>query len=219
MKKALTATFSTLAILIFVASIILMVTGTIALRRNEPVYILGKALAVVPTDSMVGDREDSLDINDMVIVEKADISKVEIDDVIVFQGVSGSGAPILIIHRVVGFEEEGILTQGDKEGAPIDQPRYQDYVTEENFQGIYESKITFLKPIAQAMTSSKALIFAVLAIVLTVMLISEVVHLVKTYQEDKNAKLEEEHEKELELLRKAKKKEILEEIKKEEQFK
>ena len=105
-------------------------------------------------------------------------------DVIVFQGVNGSGAPILVIHRVIGKTEEGLITQGDNNDE-IDQPDYQDYVTEENFQGIFQSKITFLKPVAQLMTSSKSLIFGGLAIVLTIMLISELIHLVRTYQSEK----------------------------------
>lgn len=214
MKKALTGVFTALAILIFISSIFLMISGTIALRKNEPVYIFGKALAVVPTNSMVGTREDSLDINDMVLIRKATIDEVNPDDVIVFQGTNNSGAPILVIHRVIRVEAEGLVTKGDNNTAE-DQPQYQEYVTEDNFEGIYQSKITFLKPIAGLMTSSKGLIFGGLAVVLTIMLISEVIHLVNTYQEDKQLALKEAHEKELAALKEEKKKEILEEILKE----
>lgn len=218
MKKILTGVFSGLAILIFLASILLMISGTIALRRNEPVFIFGRALAVVPTDSMIGDEPDSLDINDMVLVSKATIDEVSIGDVIVFQGVNGSGAPILVIHRVVGVDDEGLITKGDHNSSN-DQPNYQDYVTEENFQGIFQSKITFLKPVAQMMTSSKSLIFGGLAIVLTIMLISEVIHLVRTYQNEKNDELEKAHEKEIEALKEAQRQELLQEILKEEKEK
>jgi signal peptidase I len=218
MKKTLAGIFSGLAILIFILSIILMVSGTIALRRNEPVFIFGRALAVVPTDSMVGNQSDSLDVNDMVIVSKATVDDVKLNDVIVFQGVDGSGSPILVIHRVVGFEDEGIVTKGDNNSS-TDQPTYQAYVTEENFQGIFQTKITFLKPISQMMSSSRSLIFGGLAIVLTVMLISEVIHLVRTYQEEKNEALKKEHEAEIEALKEKQKQALLEEIKKEEQSK
>jgi signal peptidase I len=211
MKKTLTGFFTALAILIFISSIFLMVSGTIALRRNEPVYIFNRALAVVPTDSMVGTQEDSLDINDMVLIRKATLDEVKLNDVIVFQGTNNSGAPILVIHRVIGFEPEGIVTKGDNNNSQ-DQPQYQAYVTEDNFEGIYQSKITFLKPVAGLMTSSKGLIFGGLAVVLTIMLISEIIHLVNTYQEDKQLALKEAHEKELEALKEEKKKEILEEI-------
>ncbi|MCD4827042.1 MAG: S26 family signal peptidase [Acholeplasmataceae bacterium] len=217
MKKIVTGTFTTIAILIFMASIVLMITGTIALRRNQPVYIFGKALAVVPTDSMVGSAEDSLDINDMVLIRKASIDEVELNDVIVFQGTNNSGAPILVIHRVIGFAPEGLVTKGDNNTSQ-DQPQYQEYVTEDNFEGIYTSKITFLKPIAGLMTSSKGLIFGGLAVVLTIMLISEVIHLVNTYQEDKKELLKAAHEKELEDLKEAKKKELRDEILKEEKI-
>jgi signal peptidase I len=218
MKKTLAGIFSGLAILIFILSIILMVSGTIALRRNEPVFIFGRALAVVPTDSMVGNQSDSLDVNDMVIVSKATVDDVKLNDVIVFQGVDGSGSPILVIHRVVGFEDEGIVTKGDNNSS-VDQPTYQAYVTEENFQGIFQTKITFLKPISQMMSSSRSLIFGGLAIVLTVMLISEVIHLVRTYQEEKNEALKKEHEAEIQALKEKQKQALLEEIKKEEQSK
>ncbi|MFA5471078.1 MAG: S26 family signal peptidase [Acholeplasmataceae bacterium] len=218
MKKIFTGIFSGLAILIFIASILLMVSGTIALRRNEPVFIFGRALAVVPTDSMVGNQPDSLDINDMVLVKKATIDEVEMFDVIVFQGVNGSGAPILVIHRVIGKTEEGLITQGDNNDE-IDQPDYQDYVTEENFQGIFQSKITFLKPVAQLMNSSKSLIFGGLAIVLTIMLISELIHLVRTYQSEKNEALEKAHEAEIDALKEAQRQALLEEILKEKQEK
>lgn len=218
MKKTLAGIFSGLAILIFILSIILMVSGTIALRQNEPVFIFGRALAVVPTDSMVGNQSDSLDVNDMVIVRKATIDDVKLNDVIVFQGVDGSGNPILVIHRVVGFDDEGIITKGDNNSS-VDQPTYQNYVTEDNFQGIFQSKITFLKPVSQMMSSSRSLIFGGLAIVLTIMLISEVVHLVKTYQEEKNEAAKLAHEAEIEALKEKQKQDLLEEIKKEKQIK
>ena len=214
MKKTLTGIFSGLAILIFILSIALMVLGTMALRRNEPVFIFGRAIAVVPTDSMVGDEPDSLDVDDMVIVRKATIDEVNIGDVIVFQGVNGSGNPILVIHRVIAIEDEGIVTKGDNNSS-IDQPTYQDYVTEDNFQGIFHSKVTFLKPLAQMMNSSRSLIFGSLAIVLTIMLISEVIHLVKTYEEEKKIAAKEAHEAEIEALKEEQKQKILEEIKKE----
>jgi len=218
MKKTLTGIFSGLAILIFILSIALMVLGTMALRRNEPVFIFGRAIAVVPTDSMVGDEPDSLDVDDMVIVRKATIDEVNIGDVIVFQGVNGSGNPILVIHRVIAIEDEGIVTKGDNNSS-IDQPTYQDYVTEDNFQGIFHSKVTFLKPLAQMMNSSRSLIFGSLAIVLTIMLISEVIHLVKTYEEEKKIAAKEAHELEIEALKEEQKQKILEEIKKEKETK
>ncbi len=214
MKKVITGFFTTLAILIFISSIFLMISGTIALRRNQPVFIFNRALAVVPTDSMVGDNIDSLDVNDMVFIKKTTIDDIKINDVIVFQGVNGSGGHILVIHRVVGIEDEGIITKGDN-NSQVDQPTYQEYVTEINFQGIYQSKITFLKPIANIMTSSKGIIFGGLAIVLTVMLISEIIHLVRTYQEDQQEAAKKRHEEELLALKEAKRKEILKEIEEE----
>ena len=95
--------FTGLAIIIFTLAIVIMISGTLAIRRNEPVFILGYALAVVPTESMVGDQPDSLDINDMVIIKKVDISDIDVNDhqVIVYQGYANNGAHILIIHRVL----------------------------------------------------------------------------------------------------------------------
>ena len=56
------------------------------------------------------------------------------------------------------------------------------------------------------MTSSKGIIFGGLAIVLTVMLISEIIHLVRTYQEDQQEASKKRHEEELLALKEAKEK-------------
>ncbi len=220
MKNVASKILTGFAILIFILAIGIMIAGTIAMRRNEPVFIFGYALAVVPTESMVGDQDDSLDINDLVIIKRIDISEVNVDQhpVIVYQGVGNNGSDILIIHRVVEETEEGLVTQGDNtETNPIsDQAAgIQDYITADNFQGIYAFKITFLKPIANIMTDSRTTIFAIIVVILVMILLTELIHIVKTMHEKKKDDMAKQHESYIALMKVKHRREIKDELKKE----
>ncbi|HPG43084.1 MAG TPA: hypothetical protein PLJ98_04665 [Acholeplasmataceae bacterium] len=192
MKKIISITLTTLAILIFVISIGIMMIGTRAIQQNEPLFIFNYSFSIIPTDSMVGDRPDSLDVWDIAIIKRVEFSEVDVDDVIVFQS-DINGQPILIIHRIVGDHFlGGYETKGDH-NASVDQ----DPVTEENFKAVYVNKITFLKPIAQLAANQKNLIFGVLSLVLVGMVISEVIHIIKTTKQQQMDKLKKEQEEEL----------------------
>ncbi len=214
--------FTSLAIIIFIFAIVIMISGTYAIRRNEPVYIFGYALAVVPTESMVGEHEDSLDMNDLVIIRKIDISDIHVEEhpVIVYQGTGNNNADILIIHRVIGESNEGLITKGDNEDTNdvADQLLVngaQAYITDDNIQGIYVAKITFLKPIANIMTNSRSMIFAIIAVILSVILISELIHFVKTLEDKKKEDMAKQHASYLAIMNDVTRKSIKEEIKKE----
>jgi len=221
MKKNIASKIITgLAIVIFTIAIIIMVSGTIAIRRNEPVFIFGYALAVVPTESMVGDNPDSLDVNDLVIIKKVDISEIDVSShqVIVYQGVANNGADILIIHRVVDQSVEGLITQGDNRTTnpyPDQTDDAQAYVTEDNFQGVYVNKITFLKPLANIMTDSRNVIFTIIVLILAIILITELSHILKTIHEKRKETLVKNHETYLEMMKVKKREDIRSEIKKE----
>eukprot|EP01156_Anaeramoeba_ignava_P017841 Anaeramoba_ignava/a90141_120.p8 GENE.a90141_120~~a90141_120.p8 ORF type:complete len:233 (-),score=11.31 a90141_120:858-1556(-) len=219
MKNIAPKVFTGLAILIFIMAIGIMITGTLAIRRNEPVFILGYALAVVPTESMVGDNPDSLDINDLVIIKQIDVNEVDVADnpVIVYQGVYDN-TDILIIHRVIGESTEGLITQGDNfETNPTSDQENGDqaYITSENFQGIYVAKITFLKPIANLMTNSRSTIFMIIVFILAIILITEIGHILKTINEKKKTQMAANHEAYLELMKANKRASMRDEIKKE----
>jgi hypothetical protein len=218
MKKFISIFMTILAVTLVVLVIATMITATIAIKNGEPVYVLKYALGVVPTDSMVGDQEDSLDVNDMYIMEKVGIDEIEINDVVVYQGVTSSGQQILIVHRVVDETIDGFVTQGDNE-SQTDQSGIQDYITDDNLVGRYRMKITFLKPISQMIQSSRSFIFLGLIVVILALLVFEIKDIMKSLSEKQKDELEQNHEKDLEALKNQMKQEILEEIEKEEQQK
>ncbi len=193
MKKIVTGILTGIATLIFILSIGIMFIGTRAIQRNEPLFIFGYSFSIVPTDSMIGDQEDSIDPYDIAIIRKASFDEINIGDVIVFQGEIG-GTPALIIHRVVGIHPEGgFETKGDNPLNSVDP----DPVTEDNFKAIYQSKITFLKPIAELATGSRSIIFGSLITVLLVMVILEVMSLIKTIKKEQENKLREQMKEEI----------------------
>ncbi|MFA6801064.1 MAG: S26 family signal peptidase [Acholeplasmataceae bacterium] len=218
MKKIISITLSVIAGLLIIGVIGIMISATLSIKNNEPAYIFGYALGVVPTDSMIGDNEDSLDVNDMYIMKKATIEDVDIDDVIVYQGYTSSNEEILIVHRIVGESSEGFITQGDNEDS-TDQDGIQDYITSDNLVGKYVEKITFLKPISLLVQSNRSYVFLALVVVIFILLITEIFDLAKTYQKEKIKVLDEKQALELEAMKVSLKKEIEEEIKKEKEIK
>jgi len=189
LKKTLSIVFTSLAIFIFVLSIVVMVIGARAIRQNEPLFIGGYSFSIVPTDSMVGDNPDSLDPWDIAIIRKTTFDEIEIGDVIVFQS-EINNKPILVIHRVVGLHPDGgYETKGDHNTSVDMNP-----VNETNFKAIYTAKITFLKPIAQLAAVQKNLIFGVLSVLLLGMVVSETIHIIKITKKSQEEKLKKEQE-------------------------
>lgn len=189
MKKGLSIILTSLAILIFMVSIAVMLIGTQAMRRNEPLFIFGYSFSIIPSESMIGDLEDSLDKGDIAIIRKAAYDEVAIGDVIVFQS-EVEGSSKLVIHRVVGEHHEGgFETKGDHNASVDLEP-----VTEENFQAIYVSKITFLKPLALFAAFQKNIIFGILSLVLVAMIVTETIHIIKTVKKTNEEKMKVEKE-------------------------
>lgn len=215
LKKTITIILTSVALLIMLFSIIIMFVGSRAIRQNEPLYIFGYSFTVVaPTRSMIGDQPDSLDDYDIAIIRKGDFEEVEIGMVIVFQQSNPNGN-ILVIHRVIGIHPDGgFETKGDNNALADEQP-----VTEENFQGIYSAKITFLRPISMLASQGKNLVFLILVGVLLLLLISEVINIIKHVNQAKREELLKQADAELQALKEAEKLRLYEEILKEEQEK
>ena len=100
---------------------VLIVNGWTIIARNllgiqNPTF-LGFASAVVETDSMNGDRPDSIAGNDMIFTLAK--SEYEIDDVIMFETTKG----VTVTHRIVGYDEEqeGFITRGDANNTEDDE--------------------------------------------------------------------------------------------------
>lgn len=211
MKKVLSIVSAIIAGLLVIGVIAMMISATISISRGQPVYMFNYALGVVPTDSMVGSNEDSLDVNDMYVMTSVGIDDIEIGDVIVYQGVTSNGQDVLIVHRVVGEDANGFITQGDNE-TQTDQAGIQDYITDENLVGRYVFKITFLKPISSLIQSSRSLIFLILIIVILLILIFEIKDIIKMIGDKQKNDLELKKQEELNALKEEMKKDILKEI-------
>jgi signal peptidase I len=214
-KKTITIVITSVALLILLFSIVIMFMGSRAIQKNEPLYVFGYSFTVVaPTGSMIGDQPDSLDNYDIAIIRQGEFEEIETGMVIVFQAESPAGQ-ILVIHRVIGIHPDGgFETKGDNNPTSDIDP-----VTEDNFQGIYVSKITFLRPLSELASSGKNIIFLVLIIVLAALLISEVMNIIKHINESKKEELSLKAEAEIEAIKALEKEKIYQEILAEEQKK
>ncbi len=170
-----------------------MVIGTIAIRQNKPLYVFCRALTAIPTPSMEGDLDDSLHVGDLAIIRKGQFSEVEVGNIIVFQGTYQS-YEFLIIHRVIEITDEGFITQGDANSRPDD-----GFVTEETYQGIYVSKITWLRPVANFVTdgSGRTLIFGLIVIILIIVLFTEMLHILRTITRTQKEQVEQRYDAEV----------------------
>jgi signal peptidase I len=210
MKKIFAIIITTISILIFVLSITIMVLGTTATKNNKLLYIGNYSFSIIPTSSMEGTLEDSLFPGDIAIIKKGSFDEVEIGDIVVFQS-QISGLNALIIHRVIDIEDNGeLITQGDN---PATNPQPDSgSVLESEYQGTYSSKISLLRPVVILMFSSRGFIFLILFFIILVMLILEIVHIMKTIQEEKKKLDDQKHLDEMEALIEVEKKRIYEEI-------
>ena len=208
MKKYLPKIITALSIAIFLIALSIMVVGTIAIKRNEPLYIFGRAVTAIPTGSMKGDLEDSLDIGDLAIIKRGSYEDIKIGDIVVFQQPITDDINILVIHRVIDIKDQGLVTKGDANTSPD-----QGFVTEDEYQGLYVSKITWLKPIVTTVTTSlgKTVIFGLITILLLGLLFSEVIHIIKTISHTQKEELDKKTQEEIERLKEIEKQKVIEE--------
>ena len=194
--------------MIFLIALSIMVIGTIAIKRNEPLYIFGRAITAIPTGSMEGDLEDSLDIGDLAIIKRGSYEDIKIGDIVVFQQPITDDINILVIHRVIDIKDQGLVTKGDANSTPD-----QGFVTEDEYQGLYVSKITWLKPIVTTVTTSlgKTVIFGLITILLLGLLFSEVIHIIKTISHTQKEELDKKTQEEIERLKEIEKQKVIEE--------
>jgi len=194
--------------MIFLIALSIMVIGTIAIKRNEPLYIFGRAITAIPTGSMEGDLEDSLDIGDLAIIKRGSYEDIKIGDIVVFQQPITDDINILVIHRVIDIKEQGLVTKGD-----ANSTQDQGFVTEDEYQGLYVSKITWLKPIVTTVTTSlgKTVIFGLITILLLGLLFSEVIHIIKTISHTQKEELDKKTQEEIERLKEIEKQKVIEE--------
>lgn len=219
MKKIFTGIIVSLTILIFGLSISIMFLGASAYKNNELFFILNHSFSIVPTDSMIGDQEDSLNPGDIAILKRGNFENVEVGDVIVYQdnvNINGSLKSILIIHRVIEIRDDGrLVTKGDN---PLNATDPHP-VTSSTYQGTLTSKITFLKPLVSLMINSRSLIFLALTAVLVILLIWELAHMYSNIYKPIQKEKIDKYEAEIEQIKKQEEARIYKEILEEEKEK
>jgi len=176
---------SVLATIIIIFSIAIVFLSIRAMNNKTLFYMFGYSYSIVPTDSMIGENEDSINPNDFIIIKNVSYEDLNIGDVIVFQD-HFNGSITLIVHRIVGEHYEGgFETKGDNPIYNTD-PRP---VTKDNYLGKYDSKITFLRPLANLVLNQRGIFFSIISSLLFIILMTEIVHILKVVKNEKEEKL------------------------------
>lgn len=170
MKKILPIIKTTLVVLLI--SIMVFVLA-MRITGNNP-SILGFNLYYIATPSM----EPDLKVGDIILSKNVkDYSKLEIHDVVTYEGKVGSYANKLITHEIVDIKEENgkysFLTKGIKEGATVDPE-----ISEEQVKSKMLCKIPLLGQVVK-LFNNRIVFFLCIIIPLSIMLVYEVANLVK----------------------------------------
>ena len=117
-----------------ICNLTIIIKGTIA--PEKPPSVLGVTPMVVLSGSMSGDAEDHIEAGDLIFVNKAEASELEVGDVIAFME-----GKIVVTHRIIDIQKDEnnkyvFRTKGDANNAEDQRP-----VTEDNLVGIYKARI------------------------------------------------------------------------------
>jgi hypothetical protein len=170
MKKIPIYLISILTVFIFIMAFYIMVFGSIAISNNQLVNIFGYSYSIVPTGSMAGDREDSIQEGDVIIIKLSKYENANVEDIIHFYSVDNG---FFITHRAINITEAGIITQGDAVPEPD-----TEIVTPEMYRGIVISSFSFFN--IGNLLSYRNLIFLVIILIILFVLIREVVKIIIT---------------------------------------
>ena len=218
----------------FILLMLLFAIANIRVKREDDVpNIFGKGFIAVKSDSMDGDEPDSFPQYAIIFVDMIDEEKVKelkTGDIIVFYDTE---LEQLNTHRIVDKDGEIFITQGDK--AAKDPVRRYDPDKNDNDPTAYQrvSKLQIKAKVASHWDKGgNTYLFIVQNFLWTIVLpvalvvILEVVLLVRNIVILNNAKLKEKYEKskaedlsELEAAKELMRKQILEELKKEQEQK
>jgi signal peptidase len=100
-------------------------------QKDDIANLFGKGFLTVLTDSMAGENQDSFTPEDIIFVTLLDDESrqdLEVGDIITYFSMSIPGLNVqgFITHRIVDKFSEGgetfLVTQGDKDNAPLDEP-------------------------------------------------------------------------------------------------
>ncbi len=165
-KSIISKIISGISVSILLVCLALVVYSTISLAKNRFVRFFGYSFHIVVTDSMTPE----INVGDLVVAQKTDNEEIKLGDDIVFF----SNDPVLkghmVVHRVVGINEDGSFdTQGIKVGAPIDSYPASDIV------GKVVSANTFFGKAFAYIVLYRFFVFVGILLILVVVIIFEAV--------------------------------------------
>lgn len=205
MKKIPIYMITGLTIFIFGLAIYIMVFGSIAVSQNRLINLFGYSYSVVPTGSMAGDLEDSIQEGDVIIIRLSDYEDVEVGDIVHFYS-NDNG--FFITHRAIAIDDEGITTQGDAVGTPD-----TEIVTESMFRGTVVRSFAFFE--IGNLLSYRNLIFGLIIIVILLVLIKELYKMLQILRKMQHENYQERLNREKERMIEEEKEKLREELKQE----
>lgn len=184
MKKIMKISMSILTVFFFIASILLLVIGTMSLQENRYIKVFGYSYSVVGSGSM----EPTIMTGEFIIIRYVDYEDVYAD-------VESGKQPIIafrtdknIVHRAVDATEDGLVTKGDNNSS-IDA----GFVTKDNFIGVVVANFMLLD-IGNITLNYKNIVFLVIIIILLFILIHEMINFLKMIRHAQEEKMLAQHE-------------------------
>lgn len=157
--------------LLLIFSLCILIFGIISQKNNKQLKIFGYSFSVVITPSM----EDTINVNDIIIVKDYDFKEIKENDIIVYYN---NSANINVVHRVIKINDDGsLVTQGDNNSTPD-----SIFTTESNYIGKVVSYGSYLG-LGKLLTNSKSVIFIVLILIFAYILVINIKNIFKINQE------------------------------------
>lgn len=201
MKKIILRTISGICIVIVIMAMVLIVMGTVSIRKGKLMNAFGYSYSIVASPSM----EPAIKTGAIIISKHLAFEDVEIGDIIIYWSAKYNR---YIVHRVVNQIDGKLEMKGDNNTA-IDE----EYVTENNYYGT----VVFigLAFIGIIILKSQILILGVIVLLFALYLFIEIKDLrsiIKANRKEKEQ--EEQYQKAREKMREELLKEFEEELKK-----
>ncbi len=195
MKRIVKISMTVFTVFFFLASVLLLILGTVSLQENRYLKIFNHTYSVVGSGSM----EPTIMTGEFIIIKYVSYESV-------YEQVSNGDTPIIafrtdknIVHRAIEATSEGLVTKGDNNGSAD-----AGFVTEDNFIGVVVSHFMLLD-IGNLTLNYKNVVFLVIIVLLLFILIHELINFLKMVRLEQESKMLEKHEIEKEIWIKAEK--------------
>ena len=195
MKKFIKISMTVFTVIFFLASILLLLLGTMAIQENRYLKIFNHTYSVVGSGSM----EPTIMTGEFIIIKY-----VSYDSVV--ESVEAGKTPIIafrtdknIVHRAIEATADGLITKGDANPS-IDV----GFVTEANFIGVVVAHFMLLD-VGNITLNYKNVVFLVIILLLLFILMHELFNFIKMIRAVQEEKMLEQHETEREAWIKAEK--------------